>query len=324
MAMRSRVLTYLAVVTLVGGASLAARPQDVTLRYRWGKGDTVRYRLTQNSTSLLSGLPGGGELTIEQKAIQTIKGVTKDIAADGTATIEQTIEAVRMEMTGPMGTVAYDSDKKDAAGGNPLDATMKQIFTPMVGASFTLVMAPTGTIQRVEGVTGLAAKMFANLPEDPQTAGLFAGLRAGVSDDAVKAQFAQAFNELPQKAIKPGDSWKISFTVPNPAVGTMTTSIDATLQAIEGSGADQVAKFATKVKVTQDPNGKGMMPMGFTAKLTDATGDGDILFDVAKGQMRRSVQRMAISMNMSGTAPDGTVLNMMNNVKSTATVEIVQ
>jgi hypothetical protein len=323
MAIRSKALNSLAVLTVAGGASLSAL-QDVTLRYRWNPGETVRYRMSQEATSQISGIPGGGEFNVVQNTSQTFRAVTKSVAADGSATIEQIIDSVRMEMQGPMGNLVFDSEKKDAAPGSPLDAAMKQIFTPMVGATFTLVMSPAGTVQRVDGFSKVAEKMFAGMSDDPQAAGIFAGLKGSMNDEAVKGLFAQSFGEMPQRPVKAGDTWKNSFTIPNPAVGSMTTTMDATLQGMEGTGADQVAKIATKLTVSQDPNAKGTMPMGLTVKLGEATGTGEILFDVGKGQMRRSVTRMDMAMNMSGSAPDGTILNMATTVKSTVTIELLK
>ena len=53
------------ILTLLCGSSIAAR-QDVTLRYRWTKGDALRYRVTQQTTTTINGIPGMDNLTVEQ------------------------------------------------------------------------------------------------------------------------------------------------------------------------------------------------------------------------------------------------------------------
>ena len=48
--------------------------QDVTLRYTWTKGETLRYRLTQRTTSTMSGVPGSeGGMTVEKTLSQVWK-----------------------------------------------------------------------------------------------------------------------------------------------------------------------------------------------------------------------------------------------------------
>jgi hypothetical protein len=153
--------------------------------------------------------------------------------------------------------------------------------------------------------------------------GMLSGLKANLSDDGMKGMFSQAFTQLPAKSLKAGETWKASFTIPNPAIGSMTTVLVSTLQGFEGTGADQVAKIATKLTITQDEGAKGQMPMGMTAKLGTATGDGEVLFDVAKGQTRKGVTRLTMPLMISGSAPDGTAMNMQSTIKTTLTVEIM-
>ena len=320
-----RVVTGLAVLTVVAGASLSAFRQEVTLRYRWNTGDTVRYRMTQQSTSTLSGLPGGmGDITIEQTTAQVYRVAAKDVAADGTTTLDQVIESVKMEMDAPpMGRMSFDSANPTAARASPMDDMLKKVLAPLAGAQFTLTLTPTGQVQKVEGISAAMEKMFATLPQDPQIQGMMSGLKANLSDEGIKGMFAQGYAQLPQQPLKPGDTWKANFTVPNPAIGAMTTAIVATLQGIEGSGANQVAKIATKLTISQEEGAKGQMPMGMSAKLGTATGEGEVLFDVAKGQARKGITRLTMPLTISGSAPDGTVMNMQSLVKTTLTMEIM-
>jgi hypothetical protein len=320
-------MTGLAVLTLgvlAWGPALSAFRQEVTLRYRWNKGETLRYRMTQQSTSTVSGLPGGmGDITIEQTTAQVYKVATKDVAPDGTTTIEQVIESVKMAMDSPMGKMSFDSTQPAAAGGSPMDDMLQKVLSPLAGAQLTLTLAPTGEVQKVEGMSKAVEKMFASLPQDPQMQGMLSGLKANLSDDGMKGMFSQAFTQLPAKSLKTGETWKASFTIPNPAIGSMTTVLVSTLQGLEGTGADQVATIATKLTITQDEGAKGQMPMGMTAKLGTATGDGEVLFDVAKGQTRKGVTRLTMPLMISGSAPDGTAMNMQSTIKTTLTVEIM-
>src|ERR1700754_4965488 len=128
---------------LLSGPSLAFR-QDVTFRYQWKKGVPVKYRVVQQSTTTLSGLPGGMDnLTIEQSTSQTLTSVAEDVAADGTTTLRQTVDAMKMELNSPVLTMAYDSANPDA-NPSPTNTMLKNIFSQLIGQSYTVTMAPTG------------------------------------------------------------------------------------------------------------------------------------------------------------------------------------
>jgi hypothetical protein len=310
---------------LLFAPTVSAFRQDVTLRYRWAKGDTLRYRITQQSTTTLSGLPGGmGDMTIDQSTGQTLRGVAEEVASDGTATIRQVVESAKMEMNSPMFTMAYDS-ANPAAGDNPMSAMLKDIFSAMIGESFTLVIAPTGEVQKAEGFARLAEKMFKNIPQDPSMAGVVEGLKANLSDDAMKNMFMQTFAQFPNRPLKPGDTWNSQFTTNNPMLGALTTSVTSTLKAFEGDGSNRVAKIVTGVTVKQDATKAAQAnAMGFSLQMGDGTGDGEQVFDAGTGRLRGSTTRMTVPMTMSGTGPDGAAMSMKTTVKSTTTVELIQ
>jgi Family of unknown function (DUF6263) len=310
---------------LLFGPPVSALRQDVTLRYRWAKGDTLRYRITQQSTTTISGLPGGvPDMAIDQSTGQTLRGVAEDVASDGTTTLRQVVESAKMEMNSPMFTMAYDS-ANPGAGDNPMSAMLKDIFSAMIGESFTLVIAPTGEVQKAEGFAKVAEKMFKNVPQDPQVAGIMEGLKANLSDDAMKNMFMQTFAQFPNRPLKSGDTWNSQFTTYNPMLGALTTSVTSTLKALEGDGSNRVAKIVTSVTVKQDATKPAQAnAMGFSMQMGDGTGEGEQVFDAGTGRLRGSTTRMTVPMTMSGTGPDGSTMSMKTSVKSTTTVELIQ
>jgi hypothetical protein len=312
------VVTGLAAIMMTGPAT-SASVQDVTLRYRWTKGDSVRYRHTQQSTATMSGMPGGmGDMVVDSTMGQVFKVVAEDIAPDGLATLRFAYEAVRMEMTSPMLTLSYDSTTPDKAS----DATMKEMFSSMIGESFTLVMTPVGEVQRVEGMGRIMEKVFSKVPQDPATAGMLNGVKSSFSDDAIKGVVSQGFTRLPERAVKPGDEWNSDFAINSPMIGAITTSVVATLKALGGSGADQVATIGTKSTMKSDPKSPGKNPMGFTVLLNDGSAEGDQSFDVAKGRLQKATLRSTVDMSMSGSGPDGSAMNIKTLVKSQFTLEL--
>jgi len=310
---------------LLSGSSVSALRQDVTLRYRWTKGETMRYRIVQQNTTTISGLPGGmGDMAIDQSTTQTIRWVADEVAADGTTTLRQVFESVKMEMNSPMFAMSYDSAKPDA-GDNPMSAMLKGVMAPLIGESFTLVMAPTGEVQKVEGLSKLTEKMFQSLPQDPAAAGILDGLKANLSDDSMRSTFMQTFAQFPNKPIKSGDSWNTQVSVGNPMLGGLITSTTSTLKSVEGEGSNRIATIVTSSAIKQDPSKPPQAnPMGLTMQMGNGVGDGEQVFEAGTGRFRGSTTHITMPMTMSGTGPDGTALSMKTSVKTTTTVELVQ
>ena len=68
---------------LLCGPTVSALRQDVTLSYRWTKGETVRYRIVQQSTTTISGIPGGmGDMAIDQSTTQVMATVAEEVTPD--------------------------------------------------------------------------------------------------------------------------------------------------------------------------------------------------------------------------------------------------
>ena len=148
----------LACLTIASGF---ASGQEGVLRYRWTKGESLRYRIVQTTNAQMSGLPGMGEMNITNTMTQLLQQTATDVAADGTGTLQMKFEAIKMEMGTPMGTFVYDS----AAPANTADPMVAQIAATMgvlVGESITVVMSPNGAIQKIEGMSAIAQKVTEN------------------------------------------------------------------------------------------------------------------------------------------------------------------
>ena len=314
-------LLVAAIAIAAAATPTSAVLQDVTLVYKWTKGETLRYRIDQSTDTTMSGLPGGmPDVTLNQVANQMFKMTVDDLTADGVATLTQVFESMRMDFTTPAGKISVDSAAPNANAGPPEQIAQK-ILAAMVGEPFKVVLASSGKVEKLEGFTRMLDKMMASLPADPAAAAAFQQLRAGLSDDQMNAMFSQGFPQFPSKAIKPGDTWSTSLTIPNPAIGGMITTTDYTL----ASSDVQTARLTGKVKIEKDPKGPAVPGvMGMKTDLGDASGDGEMVFDVAKGRLRTATTRMTMPMIMSGVAPDGTPVSMKMSAKSTVKIELVE
>jgi hypothetical protein len=322
----ARTLPAAIAAALILGTSADAWRQEAVLRYRWTSGEAVQYRMSQQTTTVVSGLPGGmPDMTVGQTVGQTMRMIADSVAADGTTSLKQTIESMNMNMEMPMGmgSVSYDTAKPDQASG-PGAAELKTIFGAMIGQPFTLVVTSRGEVQKVEGFAALTERMFKSMAPDPSTDAIRNGLSGMFSDESMKSMMSTGFGAFPERAAKIGDTWNTSVTVQTPVTGALMTTIGLTLKALEGSGAEQTARIATQITIKQTSKPTGPMPMGLSLEMGEGGGDGEILFSVAKGRMLKSTTRTTTPMKMTGSAPDGTAMNMTTTVKNVVTVELIQ
>jgi hypothetical protein len=320
--MKFRVGTLTCAVAILVGMS-SAYGQDATLRYRWVNGDEVRYRLSQQGTTTITGLPGVGEMTTDQSNVQVFHLTVEDVTADGSATLRQTFESVRMELSSPAGKTVFDSGAGDKPT-DPVGAAIGTTMSAMIGESITIVLQPTGAVTRVEGMSRILDKVMKTLPQNPAMAQAMSQLKASMGDDAVRSLFEQSFVNFPDRAIKAGETWTGQFKMSNPMFGALTTTMTSTLKGVESGNSASIARIAVMIAMAQDADAKPSGLPGMTAKLADSKGEGEILFDITKGRLQKSSFKSEMPVTMSLAGPGGSDINSQMLVRSTITMEIVE
>ncbi len=165
---------------------------------------------------------------------------------------------------------------------------LKSVVSPMIGESFTLVMAPTGEVQKVEGLAKVAEKMFQSVPQDPAMAGILDGLKANLSDEAMRSTVHADVCAVPEPAAQ---VWRylerLRSAATNPMLGGLITSLTSTLKAVEGEGSNRVATIVTASdhQAGCHASPPRANPMGLTMQMGDGTGDGEQVFDAGSGRL---------------------------------------
>src|SRR5947207_1682219 len=94
----ARFLTLAAAVVLLAVPSTAQA--QTTLRWKFAKGDKLKYTLAQKVTTV--GSTAGMEITTTSDVIMDIRWEVKAVDASGAADMTQTIDRVRFKMTAPL------------------------------------------------------------------------------------------------------------------------------------------------------------------------------------------------------------------------------
>jgi hypothetical protein len=317
-------LAAVAIALAAPGVSVTGQQgQPVPLQYRWTQGEVLRYRTVLLTTRTISGVPGQAPVTLEQSMAQTIKIVVEAVAPEGLATLRQTIESVRMELTTPGGRTLYDSASRTKPEDQAAE-TMAKVFGAVVGESISIIMAPTGAIRRIDGSSTLVAKVSNGVPrQDPGAAAMADSLKSMLSEPAMRATLEQSFSRLPDRAVSVGDRWTAQLSLGDERIGKITGTSAFTLQSMQGTPESPVAHIAVALTVTQE-SAPPIGAAGMIMKLGDSHGEGEILFDVAKGRIQRSTMRADMPSTMSVTAPDGTPTTMKNQTKTSTTMELIE
>src|SRR5262245_15593322 len=197
---RIRLITTPIATTLafLATATGSASGQDVTLQYRWTKGEEIRQRVVQQTITTVAGLPGGAGAGVEANMTQVIRTTVDDVAADGTATLHYAYESARWEMKTPIGTTVFDTASTDP-GNAGFPAGAKDVLAAMFGDAYVVVMMPNGQIAKVEGIDRLREKMFNSIPPDPAAAPLLEALKNNFSEDEIRNSLTQASIQFPDR-----------------------------------------------------------------------------------------------------------------------------
>jgi hypothetical protein len=291
--------------------------QDAALRYRWTKGQSLRYRTTQESNVVMSGIPGAGDMAITTTITEVHAITPSDVAADGTATLQLKFESMKVDVASPMGSMTIDSAASGAAA-DPMVANAQKILAAVVGESVTMVMAPTGAVTSVTGMARINEKLKSTLGAGAAP-GILEGIGSMLTDDAFKGAMGQSFANLPDKVVKAGETWQSTLNLPNP-IGAMTSTNTFTVKGVERVEGKDVTRVGIAQKIAVAPGGM-IGPM--SVSVNQGTGDGEMLIDHRLGQMVKTSNRLTLPMTMSMTGPDGSAVNLTGVMKTNVTATLL-
>ena len=258
-----------------------APAQSTAWRFRWEKGHTLTYRVehVSSATEVIDGKTSG----FSSKLTLTKRWHVKDVDADGTATLEMSLTAMRHEMTPPDGkALVFDSADPDKS-----DAGMKENLAKYVGSVLAVLRVDAfGRVVEVkESKHGPASKFESDLP------------------------FKLV---LPEGELKEGASWERKYTVTlDPPQGT-GEKFDARQTYTCGEVKDGAAVVTFKTAIGNLPES-----VADQRPLLPSLTEGTVVFDVKAGLMKSA--RVVIDQERKGHQGEGSSYRL----KSTYTEEYV-
>lgn len=213
--------SLIAVLALAFAAASAAWADDaVLLQYKFVKGDKRTYSRTQGIESA-----GGPPNNTAEVVAQEVRDVT-----DAGASIARTVKQMKVSMDNQMmGHVEFDSTKKEdlaKAAANPILMSL----TLLLNKPIMVQLSNRGEVKKVE------------LDEALAPLGPMAGMLKGTMEEAIK----QTYLLLPEKPVKPGESWSQESKLANPALGMILQKYQYTYSGTEDHDGVRCAKIQVK------------------------------------------------------------------------------
>ena len=235
--MKTWIILFGACLTILLSFGEISSAQD--LRWKLQKGDKYQLQMKQVTDSVVN---LSGKKLNSTINLLVLVGWEVTAADDEAFVIEQTIDALRIEMKGPdQNPVSYDSREKKAVVGAAKE--FASAVSGFIGAKFKLTMTPLGAITAAERISPAAAD--AAPTTEP-------GKAAAQSKDAVEQLLKQPLLPLPKEVASSEASWT-DERQSQAALGNVKTVRTFTLAGLEDRNGKPAQKIAIKGELTIDP-----------------------------------------------------------------------
>lgn len=307
-------------------APCMARADDaVTLRYKWTPGEVLRYRITQEQTTSMSGkgMPAGEG---RDYSTMTVRLTVKSVASSGTATVEWVADSLRFSKSIPtISTMNFDSAHPDRTYTTP--AEDPQIHSALLNTPFTMSIDPLGRVSNVSG----AEQMLDKIAASPQLKALPPESRAAItkmfSPETQRSMFQDL--EFPETPLDVGGTFSIERAVEVPMFGKSTEKGNALLMSMDTVNGDKIASIHTATRRDMDlaksPAAKLPFPLPSNLKFGDNSTAQEIEFNASTGRLisRRMRTTGSMEMTMPAASDSQTPRTMSMSIRGTLTVEAI-
>lgn len=269
-----------AAAALLATTANAAEP----LAWKFAPGLTNRYQMTQD-TNFTINTGEGGEAKSQSVLITDISWTVQKVNDDGSATLKQQIDRVRIKAeTGESQVAEIDS----ASGENPQGqaATLVPLLKALTGAAFTVTMTSRGEVKDVE-IPDAIIDALKNQPGAAQMGDL-------ATSEGFKKLVRQASFVLPEE-LEPGVEWTAKTESQLPAVGTQTALTTYRYEGVKEIEGKPMEVFSARLELKF---AGGQVPV----EITKQQSAGEVHFNREAGRLESTEieQRTEATMTVSG------------------------
>ncbi|AMV36430.1 DUF6263 family protein [Planctomyces sp. SH-PL62] len=293
---RRLAVAALSLALAVGLGVGASARADAPLRWKFQKGETIRYALVQKTESKMK----AGEIERGSTVQQTsdLRWIVDEVTPEGVATMTQIIDRVRVKLeSAGQPPFEFDSEDKDKPQEGPIAAQIVPMFKALAGFECSLTMDPRGRIESVK----IPQKTLDALRES--LSGAMGNL---FSEESMKNMITQSGLILPEAAVEKGKGWTDESTLPVQQLGTIKTDKTYT---VEGPAAEDPSKVVITLDAKMTVDAADNPQISFEIK--EQKNVGRFLFDAEKGRIASS--HVEVKMVQLITAGANKLEQTMNN-----------
>jgi len=250
----------------------SAEAQSIEWKLKKGQAISVE---TVNEMVTSMTLPDGSKQELPMKQQMDAEWKIKD-SDEKSFSVDQTVKRVRVTMKSPFMNVDFDSDKGDAK--DPFSKQFEASMKPLLGAPVLLKVGRRGDVMDMQ------------LPDSIKE--LEASQAKENTAELLKTTYQQVF-VFPEGDLTVGKTWEQKIKANNNGmqIETVLNLRYAGIMEEQGSKIARIYNDAVTELVQAPP--------GIEMTIEDATGDGEILFDVELGFVTKAIQRQKMKMIMS-------------------------
>ncbi len=258
--MRQRI--WIGIVLLVGLAAAPARGQQVEMKWKFTKGETFYIEADNRMKQTMTVANQNLSQDMENPTLTAYKVI--ETGPDKTV-LEQTTEKVKFTMKGGLGA--------------PFAGTMEELAGKLKGTTLKITLAPDGKVLDFTGFEQIADKVAKDNPQ------MGAILKLVLNKETMAKSAEQSFTFLPDKPVKPGDTWTLRADIPMSGLGSMRTENTYKYEG-KAPGGEKITYTMNLSYVPPGKNDVSPLPAKITrGELKSEGARGTIIFDAARGKL---------------------------------------
>ena len=269
MSTKSRCVVSMFATSIVLSLFVSNSDAQKLLQWRFQPGESIQVSFTQDMTVQMNAM--GKPMESSADMGMQMRWDVKNVDANGTADIHQSIERLTMQMQTPGAEpISYDSAQTEDPIG--MAAMLAATVDPMVGVAFNQKMSREGEVLEVT-LSDQAQQQLASAPQGAQ-------LKEILSRDGLKALLSQAATVFPKTPVKPGDTWTGSCKSKSP-IGELSMDMRYKYVGTETHQGRALERIDVEMVVSFP---EAANPAGMSIAVQNQQNAGSMFFDAAAGR----------------------------------------
>jgi hypothetical protein len=286
-------LWKLALAAVLGFTLVSQARAEAPLRWKFKEGESLDYVIERAVDGKLN--LSGADIEFKVKMIFDTTWKVKSVAADGTASVEETLDRMQVSMDSPLaGSLEYDSQTPTNPDSPAWSMMVEPMVNGMLGQTLKWKVSPLGKVTDIE----MPEKLKETFAKQSQGGNRQAGLGLGgnmFSDRGIREFVEKSVQPLPETAGKDA-TWKQSFENPIPRIGTQMSETTFTFAEAETKDGKNLQKIASATELTFEPAEDAQADL----EITSQSASGAVYFDPAAGRVVKAEGTQSSVMEISG------------------------